>query len=202
MAVKIILFDFDGTLSSGDANFGFYYYTFRRSWRPALFLPLIAAGAIAKLFNPYGIWPRETMRRYLTANMVKKFAPGFIAEHKRNRFGWAADKTAEEKSSGAIVICISASPNYLLKPLVADLGFDFVICSEMEKARPWKYAKPCWNKYKVARLAEWMMEEEIEKTDVVRAYSDSKSDLPMMDLAKEQVWINPRTGTRSCRRRG
>jgi phosphoserine phosphatase len=31
---------------------------------------------------------------------------------------------------------------------------------------------------------------------VVRAYSDSKSDLPMMEIAAEQVWIDPKTGMR------
>ena len=32
--------------------------------------------------------------------------------------------------------------------------------------------------------------------NVIRSYSDSKSDMPMMKIAKEQVWIDRKTGLR------
>ncbi|MDR0319801.1 MAG: haloacid dehalogenase-like hydrolase [Rickettsiales bacterium] len=221
--MKIVLFDFDGTLSARDANAEFYKYTFFRSFRQFLFLPWLIAGAVGKLLNPNGKWCREAMRRYLTPGMARKYAAGFIKEHRRNRFGWAAEKIAEEKARGATVVCISASPDFLLPPLVADLGFDAVISSVMDKAKPWRYDKPCWGEWKVDRLDEWangtiIMNHTMDPglppspfglrrtsraplhrrgtLEVVRAYSDSKSDLPMMRLAKEQVWVDSRTGMR------
>ena len=69
---EVVLFDFDGTLSAYDANFEFAKYCFRRSLRPWLFSPLILLGAIARKFNPGGVWWRETMRRFVNEKMVKK----------------------------------------------------------------------------------------------------------------------------------
>ena len=72
---EVVLFDFDGTLSAYDANFEFAKYCFRHSVRPWLFLPLILVAAIARCFNPDGVWWRETMRRFVNVKMVKKYAP-------------------------------------------------------------------------------------------------------------------------------
>lgn len=193
--VKVVIFDFDGTLSARDANIEFAKYCLWRSLRPWIFLPLIALGFVGRQLNHGGAWWRETMRRFLTEKMVKKFAHGFIAEHKQNRFGWAAERVVTERAAGNVVILISASPNYLLRPLVADMAFDAVMCSEMESARPWKYKFLCWGKNKVVALNKWAKKNNVVPI-VVRSYSDSKSDMPLMELATEQVWIDRKTGLR------
>ena len=78
---EVVLFDFDGTLSAYDANFEFAKYCFRRSLRPWLFLPLFLVAAVARGFNPDGIWWREMMRRFVNEKMVKKYVAGFIKQH-------------------------------------------------------------------------------------------------------------------------
>ncbi|MBR4892301.1 MAG: HAD-IB family phosphatase [Alphaproteobacteria bacterium] len=191
----VVLFDFDGTLSAYDANYEFGKYCFRHSFRPWLFLPLVLVGAIASLFNPDGIWWRQTMRRFLNEKMVKKHAAKFIKQHKRNRFGWSKERVQSERDAGRKVVLLSASPNYLLRPLVRDMNFDAVFCSEMDPKKPWKYNVLCWKQKKVYIMDEWAKENKIIP-NVVRAYSDSKSDLPMMEIAEEQVWIDPKTGMR------
>lgn len=191
--MKVVLFDFDGTLSSGDANLGFFCYTlFKKPLRHILFFPMYVIAFIGGKINYNGIWWRQIIRKYLTREIVEQYATEFIRYHKKNRFGWSAKKIAEEKALGAKVICISASPNYLIPGLVQDLDFDAVLCTETDYAKPWKIISPCHGKYKIDRLNALLMH---EKIDVVRAYSDSKSDLPMMNLAKEQVWVNPKNGS-------
>ena len=138
------------------------------------------------------------MRRFLTEKMVKKYAQDFIKQHKQNRFGWAYERVVAERAAGNTVILISASPNYLLKPLVRDMKFDAVMCSEMYANRPWKYKFLCWGKNKVVALNTWAAKNKITP-NIVRAYSDSKSDMPIMKLAAEQVWINRKTGCRISR---
>ena len=192
---EIVLFDFDGTLSCMDSNVGFAKYCFRHSIRPWFYLPLMGVCAISRLFFPDGIWWRENIRRFMTPTMVKKFAPDFIKQHKQERFGWAKERVQAERDAGRKVLMISASPDYLLRPLVRDMKFDAVFCSEMDKKKPWKYEFLCWGKNKVLIMDEWAKENKIIPY-VVRAYSDSKSDLPMMEIAEEQVWINPKTGMR------
>ncbi len=191
----VVLFDFDGTLSCRDSNVAFAKYCFRHSIRPWFFLPLMGVCAISRLFVPDGIWWRENIRRFLTPQMVKKFAPGFIKQHKLERFGWAKERVQSERDAGHKVLMVSASPDYLLRPLVRDMKFDAVFCSEMDKQKPWKYEFLCWGKNKVLIMDEWAKENKIIP-HVIRAYSDSKSDLPMMEIAEEQVWIDPKTGMR------
>ena len=193
--INVVVFDFDGTLSAHDANYEFGKYCFRHSLRAWLFLPLIAFGMSFRHVAPNAVWWRQIGRRFINAKMVKRLSPGFIKQHKLNRFGWAAERVAAERAAGNTVILISASPNYLLKPLVRDMAFDDVICSEMYAQYPWKYHFLCYNKNKVVALEKWAAKNKIVP-NIVRAYSDSKSDLPIMKLATEQVWIDRKTGGR------
>ncbi len=191
----VVLFDFDGTLSAHDSNVEFAKYCFRRSIRPWFYLPLMAVCGVCKWINPGGVWWRENIRRFMTPKMVKKFAPGFIKQHKRERFGWAKERVQAERDAGRKVLMVSASPDYLLPQLVRDMKFDAVFCSKMDKNHPWKYEFLCWGQNKVYKMDEWACENKYIP-NVVRAYSDSKSDLPMMEIAAEQVWIEPKTGMR------
>ena len=193
--VNVVVFDFDGTLSASDSNFEFGKYCFKHSIRPWLFLPVIFVAQIGRILNPSGIWWRQTMRRFLTENMVKELSGKMIVEHKQRRFGWAKDQVAKEHRAGNKVVLVSASTNYLIPKLVADMKFDAVLTSQMEQAKPWRYKFLCWGNNKVIALDNWAKENKYIP-NVVRAYSDSKSDLPIMEIAKEQVWIDKKTGLR------
>jgi phosphoserine phosphatase len=193
--VNVVVFDFDGTLSASDSNYEFGKYCFKHSIRPWLFLPVIFVAQIGRILNPSGIWWRQTMRRFLTENMVKELSGNLITEHKQRRFGWAKDQVAKERKNGNKVVLISASTNYLIPKLVSDMKFDAVLTSQMEQAKPWRYKFLCWGNNKVIALDNWAKENKYIP-NVVRAYSDSKSDLPIMEIAKEQVWINKKTGLR------
>lgn len=191
----IVIFDFDGTLSASDSNYEFFKYCFKHSVRPWLFLPCVLAGIVGSFLNRNGIWWRETIRNFITPKMVKDFSADVIKLHKQNRFGWAKEVVAKEHAKGNIVLLISASPDYLVPQLVADMKFDAVFCSQMEKNKPYKYKFLCWGKNKVIALDNWAKEHKVIP-NVIRAYSDSLSDMPMMEIAKEQVWINKKTGLR------
>ena len=191
----VVVFDFDGTLSAHDSNVEFAKYCFRRSLRPWLYLPLMAVAGVARMFNPGGVWWRQNMRRFMTPRMVREFAPGFIKQHMRERFGWSADQVAKERGDGRSVILISASPDYLLPRLVRDMKFDAVLCSRMDEEKPWRYEFLCWGQNKVYAMDEWAKKNKIIP-NVVRSYSDSKSDMPLMEIADDQVWIDRKTGLR------
>ena len=191
----VVIFDFDGTLSAHDSNVEFAKYCFRRSLRPWLYLPLMAVAGVARMFNPGGVWWRQNMRRFMTPRMVREFAPGFIKQHMRERFGWSADQVAKERGDGHSVILISASPDYLLPRLVRDMKFDAVLCSRMDEEKPWRYEFLCWGQNKVYAMDEWAKKNKIIP-NIVRSYSDSKSDMPLMEIADDQVWIDRKTGLR------
>ena len=192
---EVVVFDFDGTLSGEDSNVGFVKYCFHKSIRPWLFLPLIGVAMIGRHLNIGGIWWRQASRRFLTADMVKKFAPDFIKQHKRERFGWSKEQVAKEHDEGRKVILVSASPDYLIPALVKDMKFDAVLCSHMNTKKPWKYEFMCWGPNKVVAMDEWAKQNKIIP-HVVRSYADSPSDMPLMEIADEQVWIDCKTGLR------
>ncbi len=192
---NVVVFDFDGTLSASDSNYEFFKYCLKHSIRPWIFMPFTVIGSIGRIFNPAGIWWREKLRRFITPKLVHDFAKEVIKAHKQNRFGWAADQVAKEKKAGNKVVLISASPDYLVPELVKDMNFDAVICSQMKKEKPYEYNFFCWGKNKVIAMDNWAREHKCIP-NLVRAYSDSKYDMPIMKIAKEQVWIDPKTGLR------
>lgn len=194
--INLVVFDFDGTISSGDTNVGFGRYCFAHSVRPWLFLPIMGVAFIIKKIAPKCICWRQMMRMFLTNNMIKKYANDFIKIHKKNRFGWVNECIAFEKSKpNTRVILISASSNFMIPKLVDNLGFDAVIHSEMDKKYPWKFKFFCYGPNKVIALNEWLKKNNYS-ANFVRSYSDNISDVPIMELANEQVWIDPKTGIR------
>lgn len=202
---KVVLFDFDGTLSKSDANREFVKYCFRHSFRPWLFVPVIAVGAALFALldgrstrvqgRPVAMLWRQMTRRFISPGLVARLAPGFIREHRMRRFKWAKAKITEEKAVGNMVLLISAGPDYLIRELAKDMKFDAVLCSIMQKSRPWKFDFLCWGDNKVVALETWAKENHYTPA-VVRGYGDSYGDGPVMALAKEQIWINPKTGER------
>jgi len=190
---KIVVFDFDGTLSWPDANVEFLAFALRRCIRPWLFLPLTISGALMRRFFKNSVLCRNIARAYISKKLLTRLKKDFIRHHLRNRFGWAAEQVAREKAAGNFAVLISASPDYFVKPLVRDMEFDLVLATIMDPQRPGKTKFLCRGENKVAALNRAMKSRPYK---IVRAYSDSKSDMPIMSLAAEQVWINPKTGCR------
>ena len=210
---RIVIFDFDGTLSTSDANNAFWHYCFRHSVRPWLFLPIVAVGFVVMFIargllklrmvtniSPIAILWREMIRLFYTPALVARLAPGFIAAFKLNRFGWAADQVAKERAAGSLVILSSAGMEYLIKPLVSDMDFDFIITSNTASAHPWKILFFNYGANKIETLNALLNLEfgADLQTDggfrIVRSYSDNRSDAPVMSCAREEVWIDPKTG--------
>lgn len=200
---KVVIFDFDGTLSAKDANAQFMKYCFKHSLRPWLFLPMVLFGVILSFFDrkdtnvrKFSKTWREIMRCFQSKDLVKNLAPEFIKQHKKLRFNWVNSVVKKERAAKNVkVILISAGSNFLIPYLVDDLKFDAVLTSDMQKQKPWKFNFFNWGSGKVASLKKWARKNKIEPI-VLRSYGDSYGDKPLMKLAKEQIWIDPKTGNR------
>jgi phosphoserine phosphatase len=190
---NIVVFDFDGTLCAGDLSFGFWIYALRRSIRPWLFLPMTIFGIMISPLNRGGVFWRGVARRWLDKKLLLRLRDPFLAERKLKIFGWAGDRIAEERAFGNMVVLASASPDYLLKKLVGLAGWrlDMFLCSKTDGEKPWKYDFLCYGKNKLKRLKSTLGDFRI-----IRAYSDNRSDMPIMRLARDRIWINPSSGAR------
>lgn len=195
--LKIVMYDFDGTLCAGDSTTDFWKYCIKKSYRAKLFLCFLWPLFILKVF---GIVSKELFRQwmflFLTKDMIKKLVPDFIKEHRAGIWGWAFDMVKSDKQAGFFVICSTGMREYMAKGMLAGFEFDKVFCSEVLSDRPWKFrSRSCLGFEKVNLLKKWAKENGI-KYKVVKAYSDSKLDIPMMLLAKDKVWVDYKTGDR------
>lgn len=106
---------------------------------------------------------------------------------------------------GHLVALVTGSTRFVVEPLAAHLGVEHVLCTELEVEDgrlTGRIAPPlCFGVGKVARVRELIDSEGI---DLVRSwcYTDSLSDLPLLELVGYPVAVNPDPGLyREARRR-
>lgn len=174
------IYDFDGTIYPGDSTREFLIDAMLR--KPSL-LRFLPGQALALLCYALGRMDKTQAKEAIYGMLA-----GFDAEAAAERF-W-------ERRAGRICpwylaqkqdtdIVISASPEFLLRPICRRLGVACLIASQVD-AKTGKYTgKNCHGKEKPIRL---MQELNISSCD--RFYSDSRSDAPMAAIAQEAFYVN------------
>lgn len=177
-------YDFDHTIYRGDASFDFIVFCLLHN--PALlrYLPL---QAWAILLYVLGVWDRKQIKqvafRFLKSlKNVDQQVERFWTAHQDKLEDWYL----EQKQASDIII--SASPEFLLAPVAAKLGARTLIGTNMNKRTGKITGKNCRAEEKVARLNRLPVVPHIDK-----AYSDSLSDLPLLDLA-DNAYIVRKSG--------
>jgi HAD superfamily hydrolase (TIGR01490 family) len=98
------------------------------------------------------------------------------------------------RTQGMVVAILSAQTRYATEPLAADLGIDHILCSKLhvEEGRfTGGFERPlCYGPGKITHARHWA---EANAVDLERSsfYSDSISDLPMLEVVGEPRVINP-----------
>lgn len=120
------------------------------------------------------VWYAESVREHIT-------------DHARR----AVDRA---KSDGRVLAILSAATPYAVVPLAEELGIDHVLCTKLEIAEgrfTGRCLEPlCYGHGKVSIAEEWAARESV---DLARSafYTDSVSDLPMLERVGEPIVINP-----------
>ena len=199
-AVRIALFDMDGTLLPWDTQYLFSCFVVRRhSWRrlfllfyltclPLYFLGIWDETRMKRAYLSY-LWrlPLETVRRY--AEEFASLAEGWVYPELRERL-------QKHREEGAECIMVSASPAFYAEPLGRALGFDSVLGTDVALTGkiPLMPELPLGNnkgKVKVERLRRLgVLPPEGERRDAA-AYSDSVADMSMLCSCGRRVLVNP-----------
>lgn len=167
------VYDFDGTIYKGDSTIDFYLYSLKHNPLLIRFLPIQLFGLILYLFRIIsktkfkeyffcflkGINTEYMVCKFWEINQAKIF-PWYISQHK-------ADD-----------IVISASPEFLIKPICSILNIENVIASRVDSNTGKFTGNNCYGQEKVKRLKD---EYEIDHID--NFYSDSLSDTPLADIS-------------------
>ena len=169
------IYDFDNTIFRGDSTRRFIFFCMRKHPLALLYLPKIAFVSVRYYVFHHGTKTqfKEKMYRFLKACDTKNDVKAF----------WKKDliriKTFYRELHRDDDLIISASPEFLLKPLEKELNIR-VIASRVSPKDGTTTGENCYHQEKVKRLFAQYPEAEIDLF-----YSDSYSDEPLALLAEE-----------------
>lgn len=172
-------YDFDKTIYYDDSSVDFYFFCLKKNKKVLLQLPVQIWALflyIIRIIDKTKF--KEKVFSFLKRiddvdNYVKEF---WELNYKKIKNWYFAQKEDSD-------VIISASPEFLLKPLEKKLKVK-VIASKVDKKTGKFLDKNCHDYEKVKRY-----EKEIGKKKLKSFYSDSMSDKPMMDYAQEAYLI-------------
>lgn len=193
----IALFDMDGTLFAGDSQLRFSRWLQRRhGWR-RFYLLLVLPGALLRAVH---LLSGEQMKRVflccawrLSRKDLQQECAAFVREELLPAvFPELRERLREHQAAGDTTILCSASPDWWVRLMGAELGFTHSIgtpIEETERTPLFPRILPPGNnkgKNKITRLRTHL---EILQADV--GYTDSCADLPMLALCRRAVLVHP-----------
>ncbi len=178
--IKINLYDFDKTIYAGDSSTDFFFYSLMKYPRIIATIPKIAvAGIKYKLKKISKTAMKEVIFSFVSyIPNIDKHIESFWETHRC----YIKNFYLETKHDKDVII--SASPEFLLKYITEELKVMKLIGSLVDKKTGQFKGLNCHGEEKVKRL-----NKVIKDYQVMSAYSDSLSDLPILKLAKKQYLV-------------
>ena len=195
------VYDFDGTIYSGDSTYDFYFYLIKKKPIVLLYLPKFIYSYILYKFNIKiakdenfnflsdddflvlnKTYLKQNFFRFLNAidnKEIDKIIHNFWLE-KINQNKIFKYYIKQRKKDDVI---ISASPRFLLDPISKVFKCN-LICSEVDKYTGKYNSLSCWWKEKVIRYKKIYGEKHIDEF-----YSDSVTDLPLALISKKSFRV-------------
>jgi HAD superfamily hydrolase (TIGR01490 family) len=131
-------------------------------------------------------WHQDTVRRIVRETLEEVVDPIVFEE--------ALELIRQHREAGRLVLIVSASPEEIVRPLAAYLGADDAIATRARLDDEGRYSgeldRYCYGPAKVTAITEVAAERGI---DLARsyAYSDSVTDVPMLEAVGHPVAVNP-----------
>lgn len=175
------VYDFDETIFNPDSSFLFTVTTLKKY--PALFFRLfsgLAKAAVGRLF--------KTVSTKELKEVIFSYLPYLDDTDAEVRSFWERNQSRIQrwylKQKRPDDIIISASPEFLLKPICRTLGVR-LICTRMDRHSGKIIGENCSGAEKVRRLYEEYPDAVIE-----RFYSDAAVDTPLARIAEKAYRVN------------
>lgn len=174
------VYDFDRTIYNGDSTKDFYIFCLIRHKKILLILPSLFIYFLKYYVFKIGTKTqfKEKMYTFLKYCDIDRDLEDFWKKHKRKIKGWYL----EQKKTDDVII--SASPEFLLKPLEKEIRFN-VIASKVDKHNGKYSGTNCYYDEKVNRFYQQYPQGTIDKF-----YSDHYSDEPLAKIAKKAYIVN------------
>lgn len=167
------VYDFDKTIFKYDSTEKFYIFCLKRHKKILLRTPNLIKSYLKfyKLHKGTKLEFKTNMYQFLKDINIRKDVNDFWEQNKKYIKPWYL----KQKKNTDIII--SASPEFLLKPICDELGVS-LIASKVSPITGKTNGKNCYNIEKVNRL-----KDEYNEFHIENFYSDSYSDTPLALLA-------------------
>lgn len=178
--MKVNVYDFDKTIFDGDSTQKFYLYLLKKYPKLILYLPKQFISFIPFVL---GLMPKTVFKEkfYSCFKLVENIEQDVLNFWEINITGIKSFYYDNKKDTDII---ISASPEFLLKPICQKLGIKHLIASKVDKKTGKYTGLNCYGNEKVIRL-----NSEIPNTQIKEFYSDSFSDEPLAKLAEKSYIV-------------
>lgn len=196
--MKAAFFDMDRTLVRVNTGRLYIRWRFERgeaSWRDAARYSVWIAQYTLGVIDPTSVTRRavrtlagvreETFRDEIGLFFEQKVVPHISRDARR--------EVERCRREGYHLVILSASTPYATQPLADELCIDHVLCSELEVrdgAFTGTCASLCYGHGKVRAAERWAREHDVD-LDESLFFSDSTSDLPMLERVGRPFCINP-----------
>lgn len=169
------IFDFDHTVYDGDVSLDFYFYALRKHPLLIRYIPVQLWNALLYLAS---INTRTRFKEgfFVFVGGIKNIdedLDNFWNKHDGKIKSWYGGRPHTKD------VIISASPEFIIAPIAAELGVKKLIATRMDQKTGKIHGKNCRGREKVRRL-----KQETRNMRVEECYSDSLSDLPILRLAE------------------
>ena len=108
------------------------------------------------------------------------------------------------RAAGDVVAIVTSATPYAARPLAKELGIEHVLCTELEVVEgrfTGEIVEPmCYGAGKIERARELAKREGFSLSDAT-FYSDSITDLPLLEAVRRPVCVNPDSRLRRVARR-
>lgn len=196
MARTLALFDFDGTLIPGDSIVAFVRFARRRGALSRRGYARVFFSTVKYLLG--GLTDGEMKTRSLAflqglpREEGEKLSRDFVKQELLPRVYRDGKETLEKhRENGDLLLLVSASTDNYMRFAAEALGFDAVLCTELNG--DFAVESNCKGPEKVRRVEEWLRDHGVEADfPASYAYGDSKSDESMLRLCGHPVLVNPR----------
>ncbi len=175
------VYDFDKTIYDGDSTADFYIFSLKRHKMILTLLPSLAAA-----FLNFYVFHRGTktifkqkMYRFLTFCDTERDVEDFWKENKVKIKKYYLEQQKPDD------IIISASPEFLLKPICREIKINHLIASVVDPKTGKYSGENCHGEEKVRRLYN-----EFPNAKIDEFYSDSHSDDPLAKIALKAFMVN------------
>ena len=174
------VYDFDGTIYNGDSSVDFYRFSVKKNPYILLCIPKQAWGAMLYCIRKID---KTKLKEYFFSFLPKidtaEMVDCFWEKHQHKIQKWYLAQRQPDD------IIISASPEFLLRPVCNNIGITRLIASRVDYQNG-KFDEPnCKGEEKVARL---MREYSVSQIDSF--YSDSISDQPLANISSKAFLVS------------